>query len=315
MGVARTTLPSWGDRDLSGTCVRARGRRARHAGCAERGEILALLESEGTGLGIPELQRRFSGVARRELEELRARRAYALRRRGQSSLFSLAWASPGSVWAANFTNTPSRVDGQLAKLSLVRDLASQSQLLAMPSTGESAEEVDLALSQLFAEHGAPLVLKLDNGPGYVAERTRELCARHGVLMLYSPPYTPSYNGSCEAGGGSVKNRAARFASARARPDAWTSDDVEAARLQANACVRVGGPRGPTPDQLWAARRTIASCERARFHDAYRDQQAHVRTQTGFDENVTLSRADQAMIDRRAIPKALTQLGYLELRRR
>jgi len=315
LGVARTTLRAWSGLDLSGARLRPRGRRPVHAERATRDEILAVLDSEGTGLGIPELQRRFPGVARRELEELRARRAYVLRRRGGSGLLSLTWTSPGSVWAGDFTNTPCLVDGEHGKLNLLRDLASHNQLLAMPSPGERAAEVVLVLEQLFAEHGAPLVLKQDNCPGYIAERTRDVCAKHGVLILYSPPYTPSYNGSCEAGCGSMKNRAARFAAARGSFDAWTSDDVEAGRMQANACVRVGGTSGPSPDDLWAARHRVADEERARLRDVYRVHEAAARTELGFDGNDTLPRTAQAMIDRRAIPKALVELGYLEVRRR
>ncbi len=315
VGVARTTLRSWSERDRGGAAPRPRGRRPRHADRAQRGAILETLEREGTGIGIPELQRLFPEIARRELEELRARRSYCLRRRGRSSLHSLTWTAPGSVWAADFTNTPCTVDGEVGKLAVVRDLASHSQLLARPSCGERAREVGLALEHLFAVHGAPLVLKQDNGPGFIAEVTRELCAKHGVLILYSPPYTPSYNGSCEAGCGSLKNRAERIAAAAGRAAAWTSDDVEAARLQANASVRVGGPRGPTPDALWRARVPITTIERARFRAVYAGHEAATRIGLGFEEGVALNRADQAKIDRRAIQNALIELGYLELRRR
>ncbi len=314
IGVARTTVRSWTQRD-QGAPPTPRGRRPRHADRAQRSAILGTLEQEGTGIGIPELQRLFPEIARRELEELRARRSYCLRRRRRWSMHALRWPVPGTVWAADFTNTPCQVDGEVGKLGLVRDLASYVQLLARPSPGERAEEVVLALDHLFAEHGAPLVIKMDNGPGYVAQKTRELCAMHGVLILYSPPYAPSYNGSCEAGGGSLKNRAERIAAARDRPAAWTSDDVEAARLQANACLRVGGPRGPTPNALWEARDAVTREERGRFLVIYARQTAAARRELGFDGDVTPDRSQQAMIDRRAIPNALIELGYLEVRRR
>ncbi|MCP3918744.1 MAG: transposase family protein [bacterium] len=314
IGVARTTVRSWVQRD-QGAAPTPRGRRPRHADRAERSAVLGALEQEGTGIGIPELQRLFPEIARRELEELRARRSYCLRRRRRWSMHALRWTTPGSVWAADFTNTPCLVDGEVGKLGLVRDLASYSQLLARPSSGEKAIEVVLALEHLFAEHGAPLVVKMDNGPGYVAEATRELCAAHAVLALYSPPYTPSYNGSCEAGGGSLKNRAARIAAAAGRAAAWTSGDVEAARLQANACVHVRGPRGPTPDALWEAREPIEAQERERFLAVYARCEADARRELEFGDTVALDRPRQAMIDRRAVPNALIELGYLEVRRR
>ncbi|MCP3917311.1 MAG: transposase family protein, partial [bacterium] len=189
IGVARTTVGSWMEREPNAPPT-PRGRRPRHADRAQRSAVLGTLEQEGTGIGIPELERLFPEIARRELEELRARRSYCLRRRGRSSMYALRWPVPGAVWAADFTNTPCQVDGEVRKLGLVRDLASYVQLLARPTVGERAAEVVLALDHLFAEHGAPLVIKMDNGPGYVAQKTRALCATHGVLILYSPPYTP-----------------------------------------------------------------------------------------------------------------------------
>jgi len=314
MGVSRTTLRAWSEHDLSGARPRPRGRPPQRAERPVRREILGVLDAEGTGLGIPELQRRFPSIARRELEELRARRAYVLRRRGSSGLHTLTWTRPGSVWAGDFTNTPCRVDGEHAKLQLVRDLASYEQLLATPSPGERKEEVTAALERLFAEHGAPLVVKLDNGSGFIADDTYKLCTEHGVLILFSPPYTPSYNGSCEAGVGSVKNRAARIAAAHGRASAWTSDDVEAARLQANACVRVGGRCGPSPDELWAARRRIGDDERERFLAVYRRHEAAAIAELRVEQKLPLPRHVRAMIDRRAIPQALVELGYLEVRR-
>ena len=56
--------------------------------------------------------------------------------------------------------------------------------------------------------------------------------------------------------GSLKYRAARIAAGAGRPGAWASDDVEAARLQAKQCVRVGGPHGPSPETLWRSRSPI-----------------------------------------------------------
>jgi transposase InsO family protein len=52
---------------------------------------------------------------------------------------------------------------------------------------------------LFLEHGAPLVLKSDNGSGFIAEAMRDFLARSQVPPLYSPPYTPEYNGAVKAG--------------------------------------------------------------------------------------------------------------------
>lgn len=46
------------------------------------------------------------------------------------------------------------------------------QLAWIPVLDESAESTMAVLQSLFLERGPPLVLKSDNGPGFVAEATR-----------------------------------------------------------------------------------------------------------------------------------------------
>jgi hypothetical protein len=81
----------------------------------------------------------------------------------------------------------------------VRDLASGCQLLWQPLRAANAEAVVHALALLCAWHGAPLVLKSDNGFAFAAEVTRTLLHQAGVIILFSPPYWPRYNGAIEAG--------------------------------------------------------------------------------------------------------------------
>src|ERR1700694_2821362 len=71
----------------------------------------------------------------------------------------------------------------------------------------------------------------------------------GVQPLFSPAYTPSYNGSLEAGIGSLKARTEVYASRQDHPGQWTWDDVAAAQEEANATARPQGECGPTPERL------------------------------------------------------------------
>ena len=73
-----------------------RGRHARQASPAQRREVLALLSREGPGTPISKLVERVPEVGRRELEELRARAAYVLRRRHQECFYELSWSRPGA---------------------------------------------------------------------------------------------------------------------------------------------------------------------------------------------------------------------------
>jgi hypothetical protein len=310
LALPRATLRQWESGwQRRRSSVLARGRPARHATRLERVELSAELNAEGLGLSVRELKRRHPAIARREIAERRALYRRVLVRRRARSLARLEWTWPGTVWAGDFTQPESLIDGEWKKLQLVRDLASQEQLLALPAYGESAAEVALALERLFGEHGAPLVLKLDGGPGYRADETHRLCQRHGVIILHSPPRTPSYNGSCEAGGGSMKCRALRIAAARRRDGVPTSDDFEAARLQANAVTREAGP---SPGELWAARAPIPRAERADFLRRYRRQRGAEQARLGLAPGALPAWPLSATIERVALAAALAEHGLLKI---
>jgi hypothetical protein len=155
------------------------------------------------------------------------------------------------------------IDGIFGHVLLVRDLSSDRQLLALPTRAESAFTAVQAFRELFRVYGAPLVLKADNGSAFIAQPFLDLLASFTVASLFSPPGTPEYNGSVEAGNGSLKTHARWEAWHRGRT-IWTSDDLEAACLSANSFARPWGPAGPSPDQRWASRPPITPAERTRF---------------------------------------------------
>jgi uncharacterized protein YjbI with pentapeptide repeats len=47
---------------------------------------------------------------------------------------------------------------------------------------------------------------INNGANFVVDQVRDPLRQQGVTILLSPPYTPRYNGACEAGLGALKNR-------------------------------------------------------------------------------------------------------------
>ena len=221
---------------------------------------------------------------------------------------------------------------------MVRDLASQRNLLALPVDRQSARIVAHCLALLFARHGPPLVLKSDNGGPFIAGVVTDLLARQRVAHLRSPVYTPRYNGAVESSGGWLKARTASIAacSALASPSPqpccpwWTSDHIETARLQANAFGRPWGSRGPTPDQVWDRRPPITRQARAEFQvrlavcrrviaDSRRASwpRPGVSPQPQPDvapNNLPVLPAGQrSSVDRAAISRALVELGYLKVR--
>jgi hypothetical protein len=63
----------------------------------------------------------------------------------------------------DFSQARYSVDGIYPYIFAVRDLASHRQLAWQPVASEKADEVLRVLADLIREHGAPLVLKSDNG--------------------------------------------------------------------------------------------------------------------------------------------------------
>jgi len=90
------------------------------------------------------------------------------------------------------------------------------------------------LAQLFAEQGAPLVLKAGNGPPFRAEQTKAFLESENVQIMFSPPHWPGYNGAIELAIGSLKRRTENPAGAQGHAGLWTPEDLEAARQTANA---------------------------------------------------------------------------------
>ena len=197
----------------------------------------------------------------------------------------------------------------------VRDLASGKVLMSLPCEAETEEVALAVLRLLFEKYGPPIVLKADNGSAFIAKRLRAFVAAYGTTMLYSPPRVPSYNGSCEAGHGSIHTRAHHHAARRGHPEAWTCDDVEAAWLETNATARPWGADGPTPDEAWNDRRPIKPRERDLFREAVARQVAGERSRRGFSPERTLGAAEQASLQRAGISRALAECGYLQFNTR
>jgi transposase InsO family protein len=314
LGLAVRTLRRWRARWRQERLrARGRGRPAHRADRALRMRVLALLELLGPRVGVRPLQALCPGLARREVADLLRRYRRAWRRRRDLRARRLHWARAGTVWAIDFSEPPQPVEGCYAQLLAVRDQASGYQLAWLPTADESADTAAAALAALFREHGAPLVLKSDNGSAFISGAAEALLAAWGVVPLFSPPRTPRYNGACEAGIGSMKARTHHEAAARGRPGEWTCDDAEAARRQANETARPHGLRGPTPEEAWHARAPLPPEERAAFVALAARLEAEARREQGYPAEGNLSRTAQAAVRRVAVRRALEALGLLSIR--
>jgi transposase InsO family protein len=330
VGVAQQTVNDWSQRrTVRQLDAVPRGRPVHVLNVAVKHEVEDLLCECHGRLGLPMLKHTFTDVPRTMLADLR--RSYQAEH--PRCLQHLSWTTGGRIWSADFTEPDLPVDGVYRYVLSVRDLASYQQLLSLPLRHADAVAAICALKYLFRAHDAPLVLKTDNGSGFIDDRVRRLLRSAGVAHLLSPPKTPRYNGSQEAGIGALKTRALHIAAAHGRPDQWTCDDVEAARVEGNVQSRPWGRNGPAPIDRWEARTPITGAERAQFQAAVqlarqKEQQQMIeqlREQTkqkpGFRPAPaaagaaagTMNKHQRATIARRAIRRVLVELGYLLVR--
>jgi len=308
------TLRQWRRCWKKGRCeVKDRGRPRRESTPEQRRAVRSVLLLAGTRVSIHTLWFLFPKLARAELIRIKRRLRRALARKRTVTVGELRWTKAGTVWAMDFAEAPLPIDGQYRYVLLVRDLASGKQLLHLPCEHETSQVVRDALLFLFSVHAPPLVLKMDNGPGFIAGETQKLLDQHGVLPLMSPPYMPSYNGAIEAGVGSMKTRTHHEAARQGRPGEWTCDDVEASRLQANELSRPRGRNGRTPDQAWALRGPIEKATRSvlllRMAECWLEEYGTLGLLPGVKpEQTTLDRIRRAATVRALIDTRLLVIG-------
>jgi len=138
-------------------------------------------------------------ISRRAFHDLlEATRREVLRER-QADQRHIQWRVPGAVWSIDPTELVLARDGQRQKVTLlpVLDLASRYKLLPLIGDHLTGEVVAARLDELFHRHGAPLVLKRDNGSNLNSPVVNEVLSRWLVIPLNSPPHYPPYNGGIE----------------------------------------------------------------------------------------------------------------------
>ena len=312
--ITTRTLRQWRRHD-AWTDIPLVGRPAARSTRDDRNAVLGYLDRYGPGPGLRSLCEAFPTMARAELDDLHRRYRRVWRHRHRQPLCRLHWTRPGAVWAIDFAEPPVPIDGIHAALLAVRDLASGRQLLWQPLRQATAAAVAEALASLLVTHSPPLIVKSDNGSAFGAFAVATLLHDFGVLSLFSPPHTPSYNGAIEAGIGALKARTAAHAARHGRPGHWTWDDVAAARLEANATARPRGLHGPTPDELWQLRSSIAVNDRVSFRRQVEDERCIACSAMGGSVTGPWSVMTERAIDRVAIRRALVEHGLLMCSRR
>jgi transposase InsO family protein len=312
--LSRRTLNRWRALRQQPPCALPRGRPCKESPPIDRRKVLALLAREGPHLGLPTLRAEFSGMPRCELRDLQAAYRQHFRMTHRRSTEELTWHRPGRVWAMDHVHPPNPINGVHDKAFSIRDLASGQQLAWLPVADETAAMAVPVLESLINEHGAPLVIKSDNGSAFQSDPMQRLLEQHRIVWLPSPPRMPQYNGGCEAANGSMRRRTNYFADRAGGRDYWTSDSLEAACRQANELTRPHGHLGPTPSELWASRTPITSQERDQLAAAIAGHRQRILAEWK-DHIDPQNKNHQHQVHRQAVRRALLEVGLLTVTRR
>lgn len=165
-------------------------------------------------IGLPGLRGAIQGLPKNSAAAFlkRLKRVRGRQRRRYCSV--LHWLVQGAVWAIDGTWFDRPVDGHGRRALVVVELHSRRTLCVQAVPGERAAAAITCLRRLIALHGAPLVLKADNGSAFVANCVARFCRRHGITLMHSPVRRPRWNGTCEVSGRWAKHRAEAHAQAR-----------------------------------------------------------------------------------------------------
>ncbi len=316
LGLAPGTLAYWKYRwhedHLEASVL---GRPCHRSEPQMRSQAVGFMRAVGPGVSAVAVQTAFPALARREAENLRNRFRHIWKLDHPRAIHVLHWHDPRVVWAMDHTQPPGAIDGRWPYLLAVRDLASGCQLAWLPVLDETAETTISALQCLFREHGSPLVLKCDNGSGFISEAMARFLESWNVRPLFSPPWTPEYNGGIEAGNHALKTRTQELAACEGRYGLWTAADAEAARCMANEQNYPDGFGKPTPGECFRTSPWISPEACAAFGRTLEHERTQERLQQGYPLDTDLDRVAQAEIDRATIRRALVEHGYLSFTRR
>ena len=146
------------------------------------------------------LYRRYSeSISRRTLQSMVADSRAEHNQHQRQNLQAVRWNYPNVAWATDASEYRRDAHGQKLRFVLAQDLNSSFRFAPRCALALNGQAIASYLEQLFEQHGAPLVLKRDNGSIFNNSAVDAVLSRWHVLPLNSPPYYPRYNGGIERG--------------------------------------------------------------------------------------------------------------------
>lgn len=104
---------------------------------------------------------------------------------------------PNHVWSYDFLFDATQSGTRLKMLSIGDDFTRECLAIEV-ATSLRSESVIGVLDRLFKEHGAPVYLRSDNGPEFIAHALKAWLAGHQTKTYYIDPGSPWQNGFRES---------------------------------------------------------------------------------------------------------------------
>lgn len=119
------------------------------------------------------------------------------KKRSSASVGEVRATAPNQVWCLDFLEERTLCGGRLRILSIGDEFTRQS-LALVAGSSFCSERVCSVLEELFGQRGMPQMLRLDNGPEFIALALRGLCYRSGIQLGFIAPGKPWQNGFAES---------------------------------------------------------------------------------------------------------------------
>jgi hypothetical protein len=160
-------------------------------------------QSRTAGSGALQQQYRYQ-ISRRDFLALLRQVRDEVKRTRRAMKRRVEWKAPALIWSVDDAELGRDGRGEKVMLNNIRDLSSKYTMEPLDGPAASGEEVAAHLESLFIQHGAPLVLKRDNGSNLNHHAVDRVLEKYFVIPLNSPPHYPPYNGGIEQGQGEMK---------------------------------------------------------------------------------------------------------------
>lgn len=268
LGVGASTLRRWRRRGRPGP---RRTRRTEPSASAVATVRSLVRELRGLA-GAAALSRSVPGISRREAARVKRDELTRLERERKAQSARVEVTVPGAIRGFDAMDVAT-CDGRRQVLA-AGDACVGYRTSLRAVHGYTGDAVARALDEDFAEHGPPLVCRMDRAACHRTGAVASVLSRHGVLVLHGPPRYPRYYGQLER-----QNREHRAWLDRCGPltPAGLADACRAMRIALNERWRRPTLKWCTASMVWAARPALA-VDRLALRDEVEERAARRRAE-------------------------------------